>query len=502
MDFPFRKQAFQISFFVSCGLLLLSFVLAAWHGSWLAALLIGVPAWLVPALLYRTVGNQLVSRVAYGCSYMLFCALHIHQSSGMTELHFGIFVLLALLIAFRDWLVIACAAAFIAVHHLLFLWLQLQGHAVYVLPTLDLSISIVLIHAGYVVAEALVLMLICHHSLKEAQQAQFFMQTTSEMQDQQGRIHLQFRQPTIQTRLTSKFCHVLTSLQATVALIDASAARLTDETSQLVQEGLTLTDRIDHKMREVARIAAATGQLSASSRDLVELATQVLMLAEQSSAAAGEGQATVARTIAVVDELSETLTGAREQVHQMAMSTKEIQHVLDVIQQIAEQTNLLALNAAIEAARAGEQGRGFAVVADEVRTLASRTHSSTVEIRQMIHRLVQNSAGSVAAVEQSLLKLTATVEIAGRSKSQIQLISTQVQQVLHSVNQMSSTLQQQGLASAEIAKSTSELSELAAEQQLQGRKVTDIAHHVEEISSQLKQEAEHFVLADATVRSR
>jgi len=164
-----------------------------------------------------------------------------------------------------------------------------------------------------------------------------------------------------------------------------------------------------------------------------------------------------------------------------------------VIQAIAEQTNLLALNAAIEAARAGEQGRGFAVVADEVRTLASRTHKSTDEIKVMIARLVQNSNQSVTAVEDSLHKLTATVDTAGESHQVLQSIQQKVQQVLESADVMSQTLQQQGHASTEIARSTGELMAIAAQQQAQGAKVTAIAHEVEGITRELNEASERFV---------
>lgn len=488
----FRQQAYQIALYVNCGLFILAMLLAFLHNTWLLALLIGVPAVAIPFWLQQSLGDHPLARISYGISFMLFSALHIQQSMGMTEVHFGIFVLLAVLIAFRDWLVILVAAGVIAVHHLLFMWLQSSGQPVYLVPESDATFTIVMIHAAYVVVEAIVLMLICRYSYKEAQIGQFFMNSSQQMLNTDGRIVLNTPVPAVNSRLIGRFITVVSTIEQTVGTIDQVAKQLDQESDELLQQGSSLADRMTQKMKEVERIAAATEQMSASIQELAELANQVVSLAHDSDQAADSGQASISTTIQTIQALADNLVASRQKVHGMAESTQEIKGVLDVIQGIAEQTNLLALNAAIEAARAGEQGRGFAVVADEVRTLASRTNSSAGEIKGMIERMVQSSQQSVEAVDQCLNQLEQTKLSAGESGEQLRAILQQVQSVLQSAEVMSTTLSQQGQASQEIAESAQQLSAMAIEQQQQGQRVVAGAQEVKTASSTLALEMKRF----------
>ncbi|CUS48574.1 MAG: hypothetical protein HLUCCO02_00810 [Idiomarinaceae bacterium HL-53] len=127
MSLAFRKGAFQLSLGVNALLFVTTLILALVYGGLTVALLVGVPSVLVPFWLYKTLGDQPLARISFGVSFMFFAALQIHLSHGFTEVHFGIFVLLAILIVFRDWWVIAVAASVIAVHHLLFMYLQSSG---------------------------------------------------------------------------------------------------------------------------------------------------------------------------------------------------------------------------------------------------------------------------------------------------------------------------------------------------------------------------------------
>jgi methyl-accepting chemotaxis protein len=488
----YRLQAFTIMIWINVALFVVALALASWHGSWLPALLVGLPTAILPLLFYRMLGDHPLSRISFGVSFMFFTALHIHQSAGMLEMHFGIFVLLALLIAFRDYLVILAAAATIAVHHLLFMYLQMQDAGVYLLPEQSLSLGIVLLHGAYVVIEAAVLIMISRHSYREAVVSEELFNATELLLTRDGKVVLTHRCADLNSLVIQNFNAVLATLQKTLKTIEQQSKTLKLESGTLRNEGDALAESMRNEMNEVARIAAATEQMSHSIQDVFNLSQQVLQFAKETEQAAAEGKTSVSSTIASVQQLANQLTDTGRTVNDVANTTVDIRKVLDVIQSIAEQTNLLALNAAIEAARAGEQGRGFAVVADEVRTLASRTRRSTDEIKVMIERLVDNSAQSVTVVKRSIEQLDDTRQHAQQSGKLLQTILEQARQVAGSSDTMANALQQQTASSNEIAQSVQQLNQMTSEQHALGQKVLESADHLEQITVALSNESAKF----------
>lgn len=490
----FRASAFRIMGILNIGLFVFALLLAGWHSTWTEALLIGLPAMVIPLLLYRLLGDHQLARISFGISFMLFAALHIHQSMGMTEIHFGIFVLLAVLIAFRDWLVILVAAAVIAVHHLLFMYLQSSGAGVYLVPEGDATLTIVMVHAAFVVVETIVLILICRSSLREAQISQAFFDVTQELVTEDGKIVLSSRCAEMNSPLLKRFNATLETLHKSVSTIEESISAIKQEAHEMLVQGDDLSSGMKQKLKEVESIASATEQMSHNIVQTNELAQQVLVASEESEKAATSGKSSVTRTQQLVQELSQQLTRSKEKVSDMAGSTEEIKTVLEVIENIAEQTNLLALNAAIEAARAGEQGRGFAVVADEVRNLAGKTRGSTEKIKLTIERLIKSSQESVQAVEASLGSLDSSLQAANESDQWLQAIAEKAQQVTSSANTIANALDQQSAASGEMAHSAQQLSTMEHEQSQQGERVAQSARQLENITQDLTTEAERFRL--------
>lgn len=204
----------------------------------------------------------------------------------------------------------------------------------------------------------------------------------------------------------------------------------------------------------VAEVDHSIQQVAANTRDAAEAA-------KNANTSAQSGTSIVQETITQLDLLSKGVDETMNEINQLESETISIGSVLDVIQGISEQTNLLALNAAIEAARAGEHGRGFAVVADEVRTLASRTHQSTQDIQEMIERLQSKSKAAVTTMEKSHSQLQQGVAAATEAGSSLQIISTAVQNISNLNHLISDESEQQGAAISRIHQNMDRIAEVS-----------------------------------------
>ena len=209
-----------------------------------------------------------------------------------------------------------------------------------------------------------------------------------------------------------------------------------------------------------ATVATAGEEMSATSGDIAQNCQMASDGAQRASQTASDGAGVVERTVVVMGQIAEKVQESARTVESLGARSDQIGAIIGTIEDIADQTNLLALNAAIEAARAGEQGRGFAVVADEVRALAERTTRATKEIGEMIKAIQKETKGAVAAMKQGVAQVEAGTVEAARSGDALRNILEQVNDVAMQVNQIATAAEEQTATTSEISSNMQQITEV------------------------------------------
>jgi methyl-accepting chemotaxis protein len=268
------------------------------------------------------------------------------------------------------------------------------------------------------------------------------------------------------------------------------SATTNDELLVAVEELKYIVDKsselVSTQQDETNMVATAMNEMSAAASDVASNAQEVATFTETANNEVGEATKMIASTVSVVESLANDFTNGTISIASVQDRVNDIGSVLDVIRGIAEQTNLLALNAAIEAARAGEQGRGFAVVADEVRALAGRTQQSTGEIQTMIERLQESAGEAVSVMDGGTATSNSAVSMANDAGQKLAVISEHIN-ALNSMNaQTASAVGEQSKVSEAVSNNITKIAELANDTSKVTSKASNISTSVEAATTRLK----------------
>ncbi len=284
----------------------------------------------------------------------------------------------------------------------------------------------------------------------------------------------------------------LLSMVTTIFSTTEQLAIAEKQTSELIKESQS---NVQQQQIEIASVGAAMSQMTAAVHEISRSIHETANAAAKANHETATGNQLVSHTGQTIQGLANEISASSTIINDVETESKTIGSVLDVIKGIAEQTNLLALNAAIEAARAGEQGRGFAVVADEVRTLAGRTQSATEEINQMIDTLQNGSREAVDAMNKSCEQAQSAVEQADQAGDSIRTITASVDTINEMSEQIASAAEEQNAVSEEINRNIIGINNLATNTVGNSEQIAQASDNLAEITNELQKMISGFKVA-------
>ena len=294
------------------------------------------------------------------------------------------------------------------------------------------------------------------------------------------------------TELTVAINDMDSSLQNIIQQISSSAYELSSASEQLQSTATKTTQGMASQRSEIDMVATAMNEMSATVQEVAQNTNLAAASATEADNASVKGRNLVSQNMGGINQLAESISNASQTINKLGEDTNSVDSIVGVITGIAEQTNLLALNAAIEAARAGEQGRGFAVVADEVRTLAGRTQTSTEEIRAMLDKLKAGASEAVKVMDEGHVQAQSSVEQAKNASDSIDEITHAVTAINEMNIQIATAAEEQSVVAEEMNRSVVQISSEAETTLESTRETSEAAEQVRILSSNMQEIVSRF----------
>jgi methyl-accepting chemotaxis protein len=283
-------------------------------------------------------------------------------------------------------------------------------------------------------------------------------------------------------------------LHGIIGQISNTSAQVASASSQLHSTAERIATGAEEVAAQAGTVATAGEEMSATSGDIAQNCQLAAESAQRASQSAQNGATVVENTVNVISQIADKVQESAKTVESLGARSDQIGAIIGTIEDIADQTNLLALNAAIEAARAGEQGRGFAVVADEVRALAERTTRATKEIGEMIKAIQNETKGAVTAMEKGIHQVETGTQEAARSGEALRDILEQINAVTMQVNQIATAAEEQTATTSEISSNMLQITEVVQQTSLGAQESATAAAQLSGNAEELQRLVRQFKL--------
>ena len=295
-----------------------------------------------------------------------------------------------------------------------------------------------------------------------------------------------------QDSLLGNISNMQTTLRSMIGTITSNAEQVSSSAKQLLHASEEVADRARQQSDAASSMAAAVEEMAVSIDQVKENAEEAHGISQEAGILSQDGAKVIHGAATEMRKISEAVQSSSEIIEDLGSQSDQITSIVNTIKEIADQTNLLALNAAIEAARAGEQGRGFAVVADEVRKLAERTRMSTTEIAGMVSKIQNGTRSAVSSMQSGVSQVSNGVELANQAGDSINRIRDGAERVTEVVNSISDAIREQSSAGNQIAQKLETIAQMSEESAIAVTHTADAARHLQTLSASLHQAVAQF----------
>ena len=505
------KRKFEDDFKIADKILLISvmifsitvaFITSLQHGYFILGIVGGLIMTIACTIAYKTMSGTTMCRVIMATSLVGLLAITVQQSHGLGEGHFLFFLGFTILIRYRDALPLFLFVGLTVVHHLSITYCQSIGVELWGQPITIFSwgeqtgwglIAPLVYHVIFAVLSLIVSTYYIYEGNKQFVESKLVIGAVEKAAE--GDLSTRIDNTGVDSLLVVQVNNFLKRLHDTFSQINQVTDTLTSQASDSSNSAQTRVDQASEQQNEVGQVATAVTQMAAATQEIAGNAEQTALASNETVQTSKVGGKLAFTCQQSISQLAEHVSQASEIISELDRNSQQISSIVQTISGIAGQTNLLALNAAIEAARAGEQGRGFAVVADEVRVLSQRTHSSTEEITTMISSLQSSTQSAVKTMEGCHELASTSVSDAEKATQSFADITIAIENISDMATQIATAAEEQTSVTEEINRNTisiNELSELFFEEAEKG---TEEASELQSQAQKMGSLVEHFQLS-------